>query len=136
MAAAIVCVTGFLLGVVSHLGLFKHGDWDRYSPTVAVTYASAMVLSPSIPLVLWNLSPYEALLLVSIFWICYFGGLFGSIIHYRVLWHPLRDFPGPFVAKVTGFWSAKTSVQGFQIHKEVQRLHRAHGDFVRVGMSP
>ncbi|KAI0141770.1 cytochrome P450 [Xylariaceae sp. FL1272] len=51
---------------------------------------------------------------------------------YRVLLHPLRQYPGPFLAKLTqgyaGFFAAKK-----RLHIEVHQYHLKYGPVVRVG---
>lgn len=59
-------------------------------------------------------------------------GLFGSIGIYRLLFHPLRAYPGPFGAKLTAFHSMKATIAGRQCHKKTYELHRKYGDFVRI----
>lgn len=140
-APTVSATTGFVLGVASHLQLFKGGEWERYAPKLAAVYAGALVLSSSVPLCIAfagvvrepvRLSVFEAFLLAFAFWISYFLGLFGSLVRYRLWSHPLKSFPGPTWAKITGFWSIKVSVSGFKFPRRVQELHRAHGDFVRI----
>jgi tryprostatin B 6-hydroxylase len=62
----------------------------------------------------------------------YLASLFLSITVYRLAFHPLRRFPGPFPAKVTklyGPWLARHR----RLHEEFRSLHQKHGAFVRVG---
>ena len=57
-----------------------------------------------------------------------------SMITYRLFFHRLNNFPGPFPAKVTRFsamYDAHTS--GLRYHQQLDRLHQKYGDFVRVG---
>lgn len=136
-APVVYATTGFILGVTSHLQVFKAGEWERYTPTVAAAYAGTAALSPLVPLCIagakhTHLHVYEALLFAAAFWISYFLGLFGSVVRYRVWSHRLKSFPGPVWAKITGFWSISASVPSFQFHRRVQELHREYGDFVRI----
>ncbi|KKZ65931.1 hypothetical protein EMCG_08341 [[Emmonsia] crescens] len=128
----LVCTTGIILGVISHLLLFSHGEWDRHTPTVVATYACAGLLSPAATLALTDQSVLNTLLLVPAFWISYMTGLFGSIGLYRVWFHRLRDFPGPLAWKLTALWSIKVSVPDFKLPVKVQQLHAKYGDFVRI----
>lgn len=61
-------------------------------------------------------------------------GLFGSLLIYRLFFHPLRRFPGPFGAKVTSLWLT-TKVTNHDAHKVSLELYRKYGPFVRVGSS-
>lgn len=64
----------------------------------------------------------------------FLAGLFGSIFVYRVVFHRLRHFPGPFGAKVSKFWALKQAAETVQWNEKVRELHRKYGDFVRTGM--
>ena len=65
----------------------------------------------------------------STFWIA----LTTSIVLYRLSpWHPLAQYPGPVMCKISKFWFAFLSLGGKQ-HMYYYELHRKYGDFVRVG---
>ncbi|PGH14218.1 hypothetical protein AJ79_03191 [Helicocarpus griseus UAMH5409] len=128
-----LAITGAILGITSHLQVFKHGEWERHTPALAATYACAMaILSPIATLALAETTVYKTLLLVSTFWISYLAGLFASTGLYRVYFHPLRDIPGPLAAKLTALWTVKASIPDYKFHLKVQRLHEKHGDFIRI----
>ena len=142
-APTVSATSGFVLGVASHLQVFKRGEWERHAPTLAAVFSGALVLSPLVPLCIAfagvgqvpesvRQPVVEAFVTAAAFWIAYFLGLFGSIVRYRLWSHPLKSFPGPTWAKITGFWSIKASVPGFKFPRRVQELHRVHGDFVRI----
>ncbi|TVY35049.1 Cytochrome P450 monooxygenase [Lachnellula subtilissima] len=56
-----------------------------------------------------------------------------SILTYRAFFHPLRNFPGPFGAKFSGFSHVFRIVKESRNHVEVDKLHKKYGEFVRVG---
>lgn len=65
----------------------------------------------------------------------FWGSLSVWISLYRVLWHPLRHFPGPFWAKLSKWWSVKqTWDTNWHWHRVQQSLQQQYGDFVRTGM--
>ena len=135
MTASVAGVTGALLGVVSHLQIFIAGEWERHAYKLMVTYASAMPLSMFLAAAFGpNPSILAAFRLATTFWITYPAALFTSMSYYRVFFHPLRKFPGPFGAKLSGSWSVKESVSRFQFHLTVQKAHEFYGDFVRIRM--
>ncbi|OJD10365.1 hypothetical protein AJ78_08596 [Emergomyces pasteurianus Ep9510] len=129
----LLCAAGIVLGAISHLLLFKHGEWDRYAATMVKTYVSAIgLLSPVAAFTVMELSVLSTLLLVTAFWISYMTGLFGSIGLYRGWFHPLKDFPGPLAWRLSAFWLIKVAAPEFKFPLKVQQLHRQYGDFVRI----
>ena len=62
----------------------------------------------------------------------YLGTLFFSTSVYRLLFHRLRHFPGPFLAKLTKLYHA-SQIRNSDQYLFMERLHRKYGDFVRTG---
>ena len=58
--------------------------------------------------------------------------LFTSISIYRVCFHRLRSFPGPFLARFSKLWHVY-HVRHSLNHQLIQRLHEEYGPFVRTG---
>ncbi|CAJ2504137.1 Uu.00g115310.m01.CDS01 [Anthostomella pinea] len=54
------------------------------------------------------------------------------LLGYRLLLHPLRDYPGPFLAKLTGLHAGFYAVRR-RLHLEIYRNHVQYGPVVRVG---
>ncbi|KAF3026714.1 hypothetical protein E8E14_014727 [Neopestalotiopsis sp. 37M] len=61
------------------------------------------------------------------------GGTLISMVVYRVFFHRLRKFPGPWAAKVSKFYGASLAAKTVQYHKDVARMHEQYGDFIRTG---
>ena len=70
----------------------------------------------------------ETLLLIT----AYAGALFTSIVIYRVFFHRLRNFPGPWMARCTKFWHVYKCVN-CKNHLLLDDLYRQYGQFVRTG---
>lgn len=71
-------------------------------------------------------------LVTSLFWV----PLWLYIGAYRAFFHPLKDFPGPFGAKLSRWWTVKqTWDSDLHYHRVLQRLQVEHGDYVRTGQS-
>ncbi|KAK1484284.1 L-ornithine-N5-monooxygenase [Colletotrichum cuscutae] len=62
----------------------------------------------------------------------YFAGLFTSIVVYRLIFHPLRRFPGPFPARIMKPYIMWLN-RDWKLHEKYLEMHEKHGDFVRVG---
>lgn len=61
-------------------------------------------------------------------------GLYSSLLWYRLLWHPLRRFPGPFGARITSLWLS-TQIERGNAHHKMVALHKEYGPFIRIGSS-
>lgn len=53
---------------------------------------------------------------------------------YRLYFHPLAQYPGPFWAKLTDLYSVYHALKGDR-HVNFYKLHQKYGDFVRYGPS-
>ncbi|KAF2129144.1 cytochrome P450 [Dothidotthia symphoricarpi CBS 119687] len=62
------------------------------------------------------------------------GGVVVSLLLYRILFHPLNRFPGPWAARVSDLWLS-IQLGRHDMHTQSVRLHQQHGDFVRIGSS-
>ncbi|APA10891.1 hypothetical protein sscle_07g056610 [Sclerotinia sclerotiorum 1980 UF-70] len=74
------------------------------------------------------LSLYQALVVVCSF-------IFAKVTIvtiYRLWWHPLARYPGPFFAKISDWYAAYHAYQG-DIHKDVLHAHEKYGNIVRYG---
>ncbi|GJN77013.1 hypothetical protein PLIIFM63780_000501 [Purpureocillium lilacinum] len=131
--------TAFLSGVLLHVTVFRFGEWDMYfltivagtllldlSATVAVRYGTAV----------GHESLWVAFQFVSSVLGCCVVGIFSSILVYRLAFHRLNKFPGPFLARISNIYPTALSLKEpkFQLHREVQALHRQYGDIVRLAL--
>ncbi|KAF5350662.1 hypothetical protein D9756_008526 [Leucocoprinus leucothites] len=75
------------------------------------------------------LSPWTLVGLVCLF----FGALSILAIVYRLLLHPLANFPGPFLAALTDYYAAYYDIwmAGGQV-KQLEKLHKIYGPVVRI----
>ena len=53
------------------------------------------------------------------------------LIVYRIAFHPLRNIPGPFLAKLTGHWRNDRTWRGTW-HDDILQLHERYGRVVRI----
>jgi hypothetical protein len=118
------------VGVFTHRTVFIHGDWDKH----AAKLASVLVTSLGMLVIFTIQGSQNALSLGIVTLLGFYTGLFLSIIVYRGLFHPLRIFPGPWLARATAFWAVNHAVIQLKWHTTVQELHRQYGDFVRISM--
>ncbi|OCK75773.1 putative cytochrome P450 [Lepidopterella palustris CBS 459.81] len=123
-----------LSGVCLHLFYFKQAEHHMYG--VRYLQAFFLVLLASISALTFRLQ----LPLKSSFSTTFFIagnvllGLWTSLLAYRFFFHPLRNFPGPFPARITSLWFS-TQVIRSDAHVQLLKLHEQYGPFVRVGSS-
>lgn len=128
----LVALLASLAGLTSHLGYFIHGEHHMQSlQWLLAAFSSPLLVSLAL-LALDVASSYgEVAKLTTVIVASFFASLVSSIVIYRVLFHPLRRFPGPFAAKLTKLshvWRLRgTSDNYLQAH----RLHATFGDIVR-----
>lgn len=123
-----------IVGVLSHQRYFIRGEWDRHALTLLYIFIASPLALTLFLTVSVNSAPVLRLWLVL--WASYTGGLLLSIAVYRVVFHSSCQFPGPFAARITAFWSFRNSAVQLQWHTRVQSLHETYGDFVRISMLP
>lgn len=123
----------FLAGIVSHLVYFNRGEHHmygaRYVQIFIASYMAAVVIVSNLD---DDASTGRAFDHVSSHVIFYFMGLYASLLIYRVLFSPLRGFPGPYGAKISSFWFS-LQLTNHDAYKKVAELHQKYGDFVRIG---
>ncbi|KAG4443116.1 hypothetical protein IFR05_001442 [Cadophora sp. M221] len=73
---------------------------------------------------LWQQSTLRNLFIISTLSILY-------LLIYRIAFHPLRNIPGPFLAKITGHWRNDRTWRGTW-HDDILRLHERYGPVVRI----
>lgn len=139
-AAAAFSLYTFVAGVVAHVAYYRHGEWDRLTVRICATYFSivSIVCMLSIgatdewswhDLSLWLSSLSFAVKLT----IPHLAGIFSSITIYRLFFHRLRRYPGPFLASLTGWYWTYLFYRSYHVYDEMKTLHDKYGDFVRIG---
>jgi tryprostatin B 6-hydroxylase len=61
----------------------------------------------------------------------YFSALITSILVYRVFFHPLRNFPGPFSVRLSKFFHTLLIGKESKNNVLADQLHQQYGEFVR-----
>ncbi len=126
----IATISGVVLHVF-YLRWFEHHMYGvRYLQTISSLFAGAvfcLVKGLSFP-------PHAAFGFVWMHGSACFLGLYASLMAYRLFWHPLQSFPGPFWARITSLWFC-TQIENADAHKKMLALHNTYGLFVRIGSS-
>lgn len=123
---------GFISGLFSHWTYFIRGEHHLTAPFISLL----AILSP-VGFCLWlyleaRLALQSTLVASISLFGSFYGALFTSIVVYRVIFHPLRAFPGPPLSKITQFYQLYLRLQENNF-STVARLHEQYGPIVRTG---
>ncbi|KAL8822793.1 MAG: hypothetical protein Q9191_006478 [Dirinaria sp. TL-2023a] len=125
-------IAAIILGVVSHLFYFIHGEHH----TQALLLLKLFFLLP--PIATISLIQFggftfgDAATLTAAITASYCAAIWTSMVIYRVFFHRLGQFPGPHLAKVSKFYHSLCCYR-MDNHKVRARWHEQYGDFVRIG---
>ncbi|KAJ4289805.1 hypothetical protein N0V90_011136 [Kalmusia sp. IMI 367209] len=122
-------------GICLHIGYFHRGEHHMYGgkylqACVFLFCAANLALNSFCQLPLTS-----ALALTTKVSSCVSLGIYGSLLCYRLLWHPLNRFPGPFAARISSVWYSTQVAKRFDSHRVALNLFKQYGPFVRVGSS-
>ncbi|KAG6007056.1 hypothetical protein E4U21_006416 [Claviceps maximensis] len=129
----------FLIGIVLHLAVFRHGEWHLHSLNLITT---ALLISSGATAVLTILGPRDGNLAatvaanagaVAVVLAGCVSGIFGSMLVYRAFMHRLGGFRGPFLARLSSFYITFRACKKHRLFEEIDQLHAQYGDIVRVG---
>lgn len=125
--------SAFALGALTHVAIFKNLELDIYIPHFLSVWLVSLV-----GLVYFHITQTGLTVLASIVRVasessCFFLGVFASMTIYRLFFHRIRRFPGPFAARISRFYALYLSAKNIQYHVELEKLHDQYGDFVRTG---
>ena len=121
-----------LMGCLLHVLVFSRNEWDRRSPWIFLFFSMLSAGSFSVLTLGYGYPYIHALLATNVLGCLFLGGLFSSMMTYRLLFHPLKSFPGPLGARITALWLTKESVPDMRFYRKLQGLHDQYGDFVRI----
>lgn len=129
----LLCAYAAAAGALSHWTYFLHGEHHLSAPYLL----RIAVLIPIVTsMYLWKytvLDAVQAITLTTQLAASYYAALYTSIILYRVFFHRLRKFPGPFAARVTKLWHVLKLAPNSRNYMELNSLREKYGDYVRTG---
>ncbi|KAL3465446.1 cytochrome P450 [Aspergillus heterothallicus] len=131
-----ILATASLTGVALHHCFFKHVEVDKRPLSTAASFIVAyFLIARALPRIS---SEYEGFvwshIVASLTWLSLVFSLWTSILVYRAFFHPLKNFPGPFGARLTKFWSLNKVLETkIRWYRTLDELHAKYGDFVRTG---
>ncbi|GLA77870.1 hypothetical protein AtubIFM55763_010061 [Aspergillus tubingensis] len=127
-------LTAALAGVFSHLTYFQRGEHQLYGTTYTQVFGVLYATAVAYLHVSWGTVWREALVTVSLHAASYLLGTFSSLLLYRLVFHPLGSFPGPWLARISDFWLV-SQMKNNNKHVKLVELHEKYGPYVRIGPS-
>ncbi|KAF8205448.1 cytochrome P450 [Mycena galopus ATCC 62051] len=112
-------------------GVINHLFFHRYEPSGANISFLLLAMQP-VSLLVFTGGPFS---FSRLFWsyFVFLGTLSLSIMVYRLSrFHPLAQYPGPAIAKMSKLWSLWKALQGHK-HLYYKKLHDMYGPYVRTG---
>ncbi|KAJ7286362.1 high nitrogen upregulated cytochrome P450 monooxygenase 2 [Mycena rebaudengoi] len=112
------------------LGLINHLYFHWFEPKSATLPLLLLAVQPLALLVVLGVPiSYTS---VPVVYFSFITSLCSSIVVYRISpWHPLAEFPGPMVNKISKVWGAWVSLGGSQ-HRVNKQLHDIYGPFAQT----
>ncbi|KAF2139216.1 uncharacterized protein K452DRAFT_275327 [Aplosporella prunicola CBS 121167] len=121
------------LGLIFHLTVLRNIELDNHIYTFIFSSILAVVAVAFAYIAVANFAVPAALARVALVTTGFNIGLFFSIAVYRLFFHRLRKFPGPWGAKLTRFYAVRLAAKETQYHEEIRKMHAQYGDFIRTG---
>jgi len=117
-------------GFISHAIYFIHGEHHQKGTFILGALALAWIGSTTFFLGTqeFGRALYTSTQIVS----TYVLFLWISMIVYRLLFHPLRAFNGPKLARATKLYHTWL-IRGGKNYREIAKVHEHYGDIVRIG---
>ncbi|PLB36079.1 cytochrome P450 [Aspergillus candidus] len=128
------CAVFACAGVASHLLYFIRGDHNAYAHRWILRSLTGVGLLSGAVFYRMGLKAIPTAVISTLLAVCYFTGLFGSISLYRLFFHPLGHFPGPFWARLSNLTHVYM-IRGSDNYLLMQQLHKKYGPIVRTGPS-
>ncbi|KAL4865830.1 hypothetical protein BDV12DRAFT_210914 [Aspergillus spectabilis] len=126
----------FVSGILLHQTFLRHGEWHNCAIDMILAYivlTSILLFSPASFGHLIHAPPITPGLVIKLD-LYHFCGIFCSMTLYRAAFHPLNNFSGPFLARVSSFYKVNLS-RNLRLFEETYKLHQKYGDVVRIGPS-
>ncbi|OCK86317.1 cytochrome P450 [Lepidopterella palustris CBS 459.81] len=134
MAGAFINSLVAAAGAATHLGYFTRGEHHLYGAKYIQAFLATCIVGVIAVVRISGAPAGTAIIKTISLASCYLGGLYASLITYRVFFHPLRNFPGPLGNKIANIYFS-AQLGNADAYKKVAKLHEKYGDFVRIGSS-
>lgn len=122
-----------ILAATLHWFVFRLTTVENYLAPLLWFYLLAMSIVGFAYHTVANFSILQMLLRLTIVVTSFNGGLILSIAVYRLFFHRIRRFPGPFWSKLSRFADVILAAKEVKYYREVATMCESYGDFIRTG---
>ena len=129
-----LCMLAAAAGILIHLGYFIRGEHHNSGPTIVQSHLAPDAVVFGSLLKYSGMNVVMSTKLTALVTLCYLGGLFGSMLLYRGIFHPLRRFEGPFLARFSNLYHSSL-LKDSDNYRKIYELHQKYGPIVRTGMA-
>ncbi|KAI0450353.1 cytochrome P450 [Xylaria acuta] len=119
-------------GVLSHVTYFCTGEHHLYGIRYAFAAVAVLMMSILSHSHLLQISVPTSIFESLSLGVCYLGGLYASLVVYRIFFTPIRHFSGPLYCRISSLWFA-TYLGKHDAFRQLRKLHQTHGAFLRIG---
>jgi hypothetical protein len=122
-----------ILAVTLHWFVFRVITVENYLAPLLWSYVIA-ISSVGYAYLTWaNFSILQTLIRLAVVATSFNASLILSIAVYRLFFHRIRRFPGPFLSKVSRFSDVALAAKEVKYYREVGKMCETYGDFIRTG---
>jgi hypothetical protein len=118
--------------VVTHLSVVNK-EIEFYQWPIIVGYVTAFGAIVCGEVILSEISTLKAVVDAFLLISCFNVGLATFTVLHRAFFHRLNGVPGPFMARLTSFYTVHSAAKDYQFHRQLEEWHRQYGDVVRIG---
>jgi hypothetical protein len=122
-----------ILAATLHWFVFRVITVENYLAPLLWFYVVSMSIVGVAYFTLAHFSILQTLLRLTVITTSFNGSLILSIAVYRLFFHRIRRFPGPFWSKLSRFSDVALAAKEVKYYREVATMRETYGDFIRTG---
>lgn len=122
-----------LAGVATHYFYFRLGEHHSYGTSIVQVYVTLVLLLATGLFQIFHFDLVAGVVVTLAVTAVYFSGLFGSMLLYRGVFHPLKKFQGPPLAKLSNLYHSSLLKESDN-YLLMEKLHKQYGPIVRTGV--
>lgn len=126
----VLAIASALVGLFLHHSFFIYGEHHLQATKYVQFGCVSFIVCFTLRARFGEGNALQETLVVAASFVC---AIFASMTVYRLAFHPLRDFPGPPMWRVSKLWHVFKVAPRQQNHLLLDELYHEYGPFVRTG---